>query len=57
VTEIMLEAGFQTKSNFNREFKRVTGLTPSDYRSSAGNRPSADLVTFPTRAMTPPESG
>jgi AraC-like DNA-binding protein len=57
VTEIMLEAGFQTKSNFNREFKRITGLTPSDYRRMPENRPSGDRVTFPTTAMTPPESG
>ncbi|CAM5505059.1 hypothetical protein MAUB1S_08437 [Mycolicibacterium aubagnense] len=34
VTEIMFEAGFQTKSNFNREFLRVTGQNPSDYRRS-----------------------
>lgn len=32
VTEIMFDAGFQTKSNFNREFLRVTGQNPSDYR-------------------------
>jgi AraC-like DNA-binding protein len=32
VTEIMLEAGFQTKSNFNREFRRVTGESPSGWR-------------------------
>jgi AraC-like DNA-binding protein len=34
VTEIMLEAGFQTKSNFNREFRRVTGMTPVQWRQS-----------------------
>lgn len=34
VTEILFEAGFQTKSNFNREFLRVTGQSPSDYRRS-----------------------
>ncbi|KAA0692007.1 AraC family transcriptional regulator [Neorhizobium sp. P12A] len=34
VTEIMFEAGFLTKSNFNREFLRVTGLNPSGYRRS-----------------------
>jgi AraC-like DNA-binding protein len=28
VTEIMLAVGFQTKSNFNREFRRVTDMTP-----------------------------
>lgn len=32
ITQIMLSSGFQTKSNFNREFSRVTGTTPSDYR-------------------------
>ncbi len=34
ITTVMLEAGFQTKSNFNREFQRVVGMTPSDYRRS-----------------------
>jgi AraC-like DNA-binding protein len=29
VTEAMLDSGFNTKSNFNREFRRVTGTTPS----------------------------
>jgi AraC-like DNA-binding protein len=29
-TEAMLDAGFLTKSNFNREFRRITGKTPSD---------------------------
>ena len=32
VTAIMFEAGFQTKSNFNREFRRVTGLSPVEWR-------------------------
>lgn len=34
VTAVMFEAGFQTKSNFNREFLRATGRSPSDYRRS-----------------------
>jgi AraC-like DNA-binding protein len=34
VTQVMLESGFQTKSNFNREFLRATGQTPSDYRKA-----------------------
>ena len=34
VSEIMLESGFQTKSNFNREFLRVTGISPSAFRQS-----------------------
>ncbi|MDH5885540.1 helix-turn-helix domain-containing protein [Vibrio splendidus] len=35
ITDIFLSSGFQTKSNFNREFSRITGQTPSEYRSSA----------------------
>ena len=31
VTEAMLDAGFLTKSNFNREFRRITGKAPSDF--------------------------
>lgn len=34
ITEILYEAGFQTKSNFNREFLRATGLSPSAFRNS-----------------------
>ncbi len=33
ITQAMHDAGFSTKSNFNREFKRVTGLSPSAWRS------------------------
>ncbi len=32
VTDIMLEAGFQSKSSFNTEFRRLTGQTPSIYK-------------------------
>jgi AraC-like DNA-binding protein len=32
VTEIMFQVGFQTKSNFNREFRRVTDMTPLEWR-------------------------
>jgi AraC-like DNA-binding protein len=32
VLEVSLAAGFATKSNFNREFLRVTGQTPSQWR-------------------------
>ncbi|ENN88905.1 putative transcriptional regulator protein, AraC family [Rhizobium freirei PRF 81] len=40
VTEVMLEVGFQTKSNFNREFRRVTDMTPVQWRQM---RPSPTL--------------
>ncbi|WP_052257721.1 AraC family transcriptional regulator [Leisingera sp. ANG-DT] len=36
VTDIMLEAGFTSKSSFNTEFRRITGKTPSEYRKSGG---------------------
>ncbi|MGO4744557.1 helix-turn-helix domain-containing protein [Serratia quinivorans] len=32
VTEIMQRAGFTTKSNFNREFLRIQGVSPSEWR-------------------------
>lgn len=38
VTTAMLESGFQTKSNFNREFRRVTSQSPATWR--AENRPA-----------------
>ncbi|MCA0051688.1 AraC family transcriptional regulator [Mesorhizobium sp. B283B1A] len=38
VTEIMFAVGFQTKSNFNREFRRVTEMTPLAWRER--NAPS-----------------
>jgi AraC-like DNA-binding protein len=43
ITSIMLEAGFGTKSNFNREFLRVTAMTPSNYRSTRGEAHAPDL--------------
>lgn len=33
VTAVMFESGFGTKSNFNREFRRVTGLSPVAWRA------------------------
>jgi AraC-like DNA-binding protein len=34
VTQAIYDSGFQTKSNFNREFLRVTGKTPRDWRKA-----------------------
>lgn len=34
VTEVMLEAGFVSKSTFNAEFRRIFAKTPSEYRKS-----------------------
>lgn len=41
LTALMLEAGFSTKSNFNREFRRVTGVSPSQYRARMAKSTSA----------------
>lgn len=35
VIEVMESVGFQTKSNFNREFRRITGKTPTEWRKDA----------------------
>lgn len=34
ITVAMLESGFNTKSNFNREFLRVAGMTPSAWQAA-----------------------
>lgn len=34
ITEIMFDAGFQTKSNFNKEFVLRRGVSPSEFRSA-----------------------
>lgn len=40
VTAAMLSSGFNTKSNFNREFLRVTGSSPSDWRDTHSITPT-----------------
>ena len=34
ILEILFDAGFNTKSVFNRVFKKYTGMTPSEYKKS-----------------------
>ncbi len=36
VLEVMQQAGFSSKSNFNKEFLRVVGVSPSAFRQEAG---------------------
>ncbi|MER8506059.1 AraC family transcriptional regulator [Mesorhizobium sp. M0220] len=47
ITRIMLDAGFLSKSNFNREFLRITGLSPKawrrKYRPPKGTMPAISL--------------
>lgn len=37
VIDIAQECGFRSLPNFNKAFKRVTGITPTDYRKSSRN--------------------
>lgn len=46
VTEIMLAVGFQTKSNFNREFRRVTDITPLAWRERNAHGASVSPVSL-----------
>ncbi|WP_113865588.1 helix-turn-helix domain-containing protein [Brenneria salicis] len=48
ITDIMLACGFQTKSNFNREFLKFTGMSPSHWRRA--NTPSASANSVATSA-------
>ena len=50
VTAVLFDAGFQTKSNFNREFRRVTGTTPVLWRAGERAQPSSG-----TAAATAPQ--
>lgn len=45
VTEVMLESGFSTKSNFNREFQRISGLSPTAFRQQARDNPEMNSKT------------
>jgi AraC-like DNA-binding protein len=45
ITVIMFESGFQTKSNFNREFLRQTGTSPADWRIKNTKK----ISSLPTR--------
>lgn len=34
IQEILFQSGFNSKSSFNKEFKKLSGLTPTEYRKS-----------------------
>lgn len=52
ITRIMFDAGFLSKSNFNREFLRITGLSPKAWRLE--HQPPSSVVSatsLPSRSM------
>lgn len=38
IAEVCYQCGFTTLSNFNRRFRRVTDMTPTDYRNRLNNK-------------------
>lgn len=48
-TDAMLGSGFNTKSNFNREFRRVTGAAPSQWRLRDAASPTATTIPLADR--------
>ncbi len=34
ITNVMFDAGFRTKSSFNREFRMIEGVSPTEYRNA-----------------------
>lgn len=57
ITDVMFESGFQTKSNFNREFTRVAGMAPSDYRRSGAAHTDMPAILRPDRNGLGQEAG
>lgn len=43
ITTLTYDAGFLTKSNFNREFRRVTGVSPTEWRARRASRQEPTL--------------
>lgn len=53
VTDIMFEVGFQTKSNFNREFLRINGMSPRTFRRTGASGGPTERVIV--REMPAPD--
>lgn len=45
ITVAMLDSGFNTKSNFNREFLRVTGTSPRDWKARTKTSGTPNLAS------------
>lgn len=46
ITEVIYEVGFNTKSNFNREFKRIVGISPSAWREGQESIEGSPMRSF-----------
>ncbi len=51
IITIMLDCGFFTKSNFHREFRRHTGLSPSAYRQHARKQAGTQTCARPVQTV------
>ena len=45
VSTVALKAGFNDLSNFNRQFRKITGLTPKGYQRSCGTAAMTSLLS------------
>ncbi len=52
LTELMSQAGFESKSHFNKEFKRLTQMSPSAYRESVALSDPEREENISSRAAT-----
>ena len=57
VTAAMFDSGFQTKSNFNREFRRVTSLNPAAWREKEQARVNDPRRRFCRRGIPSTQAG
>ena len=46
ISHICYESGFNNMSNFNRQFKKITGKSPLQYKSLSNNRKTCNGLTF-----------
>lgn len=49
ISEIAFEVGFQSLSQFNRVFKRLSGLSPTDFRARQKTEREGDRNLLPSR--------
>jgi AraC-like DNA-binding protein len=49
ITEAAFQSGYNNLANFNRRFREITGLTPSEFRLQARRMQQASATTFVMR--------